>query len=93
MSETNGIHLVRVQAESLHRLRFAQVELDPQGQLVRVTGKNGAGKSSLLRVIREGLGGAGEVLPEAINDESEDGTGSLRLELSNGYTIERRFTE
>lgn len=96
MSETNGrrdVYITRVDVESLHRLRFARVELTPEGQLVRVHGKNASGKSSLLRAIREGLGGAGEVLPEAINDESEDGTGSLRLELSNGYTIQRRFTE
>lgn len=95
MSATNGngIHILSVRAESMHRLRFAEVELDGEGQLVRVTGKNGAGKSSLLRVIREVLGGASEVLPEAVNDDSEDGTGSGRLELSNGYTIERRFTE
>lgn len=88
-----GITVVGVEATNFHRLSFAHVELVPGQGLVRVTGKNGAGKTSLLRSIRAALGGAGEVLPESVNSESEDKTGSVKLTLSNGFTVTRRFTE
>ena len=93
MTTKSGIHIARVWAENFHRLRFAAVEYVPGTGLVRVTGKNGAGKTSLLRAVASALGGAGEVLPAAVNEESEDGTGKVRVELTNGYTITRRFTE
>lgn len=97
MSATNGkkgITVTGVKAERFHRLRLAEVELVPETGLIRLTGKNGAGKTSFLRAIKAALGGAGEVLGEAvINDESEDGTGAVRLTLTNGFTVERRFTE
>lgn len=96
MSTTNGakgITAIGLKVESFHRLRAAEVELIPADGLIRVTGKNGAGKTSLLRSIKAALGGAGEVLREAVvNEGSEDGTGSVRLTLSNGFTVERRFT-
>lgn len=97
MSDTNGtpkgIHAVHVEVEHLHRLRVADVLLQPGGGLVRVTGKNGHGKTSFLRTIREAIGGAGEVSDVPVNDESEDGTGKVTLELTNGFTITRSFTE
>lgn len=87
-----GIHVVGVEASSFHRLTFARVKLVPGAGLVRLTGKNGSGKTSLLRAVRAALGGAAEVLPAAINEESEDGTGFVRVELSNGFTVVRSFT-
>lgn len=91
---SDGITVVGVEVSNFHRLRFARVEYVPGKGLVRVTGKNGSGKTSLLRSLKAALGGAGEVLGEAVvNEDSEDGTGSVRLSLSNGFTVERRFTE
>lgn len=90
---SDGIHVVGLSVENLHRLRFAEVRLLPGGKVVRVTGKNGSGKSSLLHTIREAIGGQGEVLPVAVNGGSEDGRGEVRLELSNGFTVTRRITE
>lgn len=89
----SGITVVGVEATNFHRLTFAQVRLIPGEGLVRVTGKNGAGKTSLLRSIRAALGGASEVLPEPVNAGAEDKTGIVRLTLSNGFTVTRRFTE
>lgn len=92
--KAEGITVIGVEAESFHRLRVAQVKVIPGQGLVRVTGKNGAGKTSLLRAVRAALGGAGEVLSESVvNEGSEDNTGQVRLQLSNGFTITRRFTE
>ena len=89
----DGITVTGVEVSRFHRLTFARVQYVPGQGIVRVTGKNGAGKTSLLRSIRSALGGAGEVLPEPVNSESEDGTGVIRLKLSNGFTVTRRFTE
>lgn len=88
-----GITVTSVEGESFRRLRFARAELVPGKGLVRVTGKNGSGKTTFLRMIREALGGAGEVLPESVHEGSEDGTGEIRLTLSNGFSVRRRYTE
>lgn len=94
MSDATGIHVVGVHVENVHRLRLAQVELQPGGRVIRVTGKNGAGKSSLLRAVRMAFGGAGEVLPEVLNEDAEDGEAALvRIRLSNEFTVTRRATE
>lgn len=92
-TKKEGIYVIGVEAENIQRIRFANVKLLAGGGLVRVTGKNRAGKTSLLRSIRAALGGAGEVLPDAVNDEAEDGKGITRLSLSNGFTITRSITE
>lgn len=87
-----GIHVVGVDVESLHRLRLARVRLKPgEGGLVRVTGKNRAGKTSLLTAIKEAFGGAGEVTAVPIHDGAD--AGFVRIELDNGFTITRRITE
>lgn len=87
------ITVVEVEAKNFHRLEVAEVKVDGERGVVRVTGKNRAGKTSLLRAIRGALGGAGGVLGEAVVKEgAEDGTGEVTLTLSNGYTVRRRFT-
>lgn len=91
--ETKGIHVVGVEVANFHRLKVAEVRIDAGGRFVKVSGANGAGKTSLLRAIRAALGGAGEVLDHALNDEADEPKGEIRVELTNGFTIERRFTE
>jgi len=95
MSSTNGkgVTIVRVDVENFHRLRLAEAGIEKPTGLIRITGNKGQGKSSLLRAVKAALGGAGEVLPRAVNDESEDGSGQVRIELTNGITVTRRFTE
>lgn len=93
---TNGKHGVTVtgvEVENFRRIRLARVELIPGKGLVRITGRNGSGKTSLLDSLKAALGGAGEILPESIHDASEDGTGQIRIRLSNDFTVTRRFTE
>lgn len=92
-TQDKGITVLRATAENFRRLRLAQVEVIPGVGLVKVTGKKAAGKTTVLNMVREAFGGAGEVLPNAVNIESEDGKGHFLIELSNGYSIERRYTE
>lgn len=91
--KNEAIRIIGVEVENFHRIRAAHIELRPEAGLVRVTGKNRAGKTSLLRAVAAALGGQGEVLPASVHLGSEDGTGRVTLRLENGYSVERRFTE
>lgn len=83
--------IVRVLVETFRRLRVAEVELDGSAGLVTVTGKNKAGKSSLLKAIAGALGGQGEVEEGSVQDGA-GGRSLLKVILSNGYTVQRKFT-
>lgn len=87
------IYLVRLEVENYQGLRLAEVTYLPKVGLVRVTGNNAAGKTSLLNALAGALGGATEVHPRVIHDESGDGTGRVEAELSNGWTVHRKHTE
>jgi len=53
---SNGsLHIIRLQAENFKKLRA--VEITPKGNVVTITGRNGAGKSSVLDSIFAALGG------------------------------------
>jgi recombinational DNA repair ATPase RecF len=88
---SDGIHIASVEVQNFHRLSVAEVENVPETGLVRVTGRNASGKTSLLRSIAAALGGAGEMLPDAIR-EGADGA-SVSLTLTTGFTVQRKVTE
>ena len=87
----DGIHVVGIEVENLHRIRVALVKLLPGGGLVRVTGKNRSGKTSLLTTIKEAFGGAGAVTAVPIHAGAD--AGFVKVELSNGFTVTRKITE
>jgi hypothetical protein len=88
----NEIRIVGVEARAFRRLTFARVELDGEAGLVRVTGKNRAGKTSLLRAIAATLGGARHVVEPAMREGAEDDESFTRVLLSNGFSVERRYS-
>ena len=65
------MRILRLAAENI--LRLVAVEISPDGNLVKITGKNGAGKSAVLNTIWLGLGGgeAQRQLPEPIRHGQE----------------------
>lgn len=87
------LHIIRIEASNVRRLTLCDVELDPGGGLIRIVGKNKAGKSSLVGALRSALGGGRETPDDMIHDESEDGTGKVTVTLSNAFRIEKNFTE
>ena len=93
MSMKQGIHIVAMEIRNMYRIRFARVKVIPGVGFVRVTGDNEEGKTSLLHAVMAGFGGAGEVLPAALNDEAGGEPGYVKLELSNDFTIRRDITE
>lgn len=80
--------VVRLQAENLKRL--VAVDITPDGAIVQITGKNGAGKSSVLDSIWYALGGERAIPGEPVRK----GEKKARVMLDLGdLIVERRFTE
>lgn len=81
--------IVRLQAENIKRLKA--VEITPDGNIVRITGRNGQGKSSVLDAIAYALGGQALVPSKPIREGEKKARAVVTLD--NGLTVERRFTE
>ena len=76
--------IVRLEAENVKRL--VAVEIAPDGSLVVIGGKNGAGKSSTLDSIAMALGGKDLVPEKPLRDGAEKG----HVEVDLGDLIVRR---
>ena len=88
------ITIVGVEIRNFRKITLAHVKLDDKSAgLVKVTGKNKAGKTTLLNAIKAALGGA-RAIDEGgtISDEPTDDQSFVQVLLSNGFTITRRFT-
>ncbi len=60
-----------VQLKGSNFMRLEAIELTPEGDVVEITGANEAGKSSLLKLIQWGIGGAADA-PDVIIREGAD---------------------
>lgn len=69
--------IVRLEAENFKRLKA--VEIAPGGNIVEITGKNGAGKTSVLDAIWAALGGKDAAPPVPIRKGEEEARISLDL--------------
>ena len=79
--------IVKLQASNFKRL--VAVEITPDGNLVTITGKNGAGKSSCLDAIAAALGGS-KAQPDKPIREGE-GLAKVVVETEE-YTVTRKYT-
>jgi DNA repair exonuclease SbcCD ATPase subunit len=80
--------IVALTAENIKKLRA--VEIKPNGEIVTIAGKNGAGKSSVLDSIWWALAGTSHIQAQPIRK----GENKARIRLDLGELIvERRFTE
>lgn len=80
--------IINLQAENIKRI--TAVEITPDGNMVQITGKNGAGKSSVLDSIWYALAG-GDVIP---GQPIRTGENKAHIRLDMGELIvERRFTD
>lgn len=83
----NALRIVKLSASNVKRLRAVAIE--PNGNLVVVSGQNGQGKSSVLDSIWYALGGASSHPAEPIHR----GEKSAKIELDLGeIVVTRRFT-
>jgi recombinational DNA repair ATPase RecF len=79
--------IVSLVAENIKRLRAVRV--DPKSRVVRIGGRNGQGKTSLLDCIAMALGGAGAAPSKPIRDGAA--RGQIVLE-TNDLIVTRKFT-
>lgn len=78
--------VIRLEAENLKRL--VAVEVSPEGSLIEITGRNGAGKSSLLDAIFYALAGTSDIPATPIRK----GQQSARIHLDLGtLKVTRKF--
>ncbi len=82
------MRIVQLKANNFKRL--VAVEITPDGDLVLLSGKNDAGKSSVLDAIWAALGGKAACPDKPIREGAEKS--DVRLELDNGLVVERTFT-
>lgn len=80
--------IVRLTAENIKKLKA--VEITPSGDVVTISGKNGAGKTSVLDSIWWALAGTANIQAQPIRS----GETKARIKLDLGeLLVERRFTE
>lgn len=81
------MRVVQLQADNFKRLKAVQI--DPEGNIVTVGGKNGSGKTSVLDAIYVALVGRGANPPRPVRAGEEKAT--IRLDLGE-FVITRTFT-
>jgi DNA repair exonuclease SbcCD ATPase subunit len=79
--------IVKLTAENIKKL--VAVEITPTGELVEITGRNGAGKSSVLDAIWWAVAGTKSI--QAVPIRSGADKARIRLDLGE-LIVERRFT-
>lgn len=79
--------IIQLQAENIKAL--TAVEINPDGNMVVISGENGAGKSSVLDSIYWALGGVKNIQDKPIRDGEE--SARIRLDLGE-IIVTRKFT-
>lgn len=80
--------IIRLEAENVKRLHF--VEITPDGNVIELTGRNGAGKTSVLDSIQWALEGARHIQSQPIRQGANEAR--IRLDLGD-VIVTRRFTK
>ncbi len=81
------MRIVKLTAENFKRL--VAVEIEPDGSTIVITGKNGAGKSSVLDTITAAFCGKKAIPPKPIRDGQDHAEITLETE---DFIIKRTFT-
>jgi DNA repair exonuclease SbcCD ATPase subunit len=85
----NGLRITQFTAENFKRLKVVEITPDKDNNLVVISGRNEAGKSSILDAIYATLGGK-DAVPE---DAVRHGAKSARTKLNLGdMVVERKFS-
>jgi DNA repair exonuclease SbcCD ATPase subunit len=82
------VRIIRFQAENIKKLHTVQI--DPQGNLVKLSGANGSGKTSILDAIEYALRGTANVPSKVITTGKKSGT--VQIDLGE-VVVTRKFSE
>lgn len=81
------MRIVKLIAENIKKLKA--VEISPDGDVVKITGRNAQGKTSVLDAILYALAGTKSIPAKPVRDGEDKG----RIEIDLGdIVVERRFT-
>jgi len=80
--------IIKLRAENVKKL--IAVEITPSGNVVKISGKNGSGKTSILDSIWYALGGTSSVPDKPIREGQK--SAEIELELDE-FIVKRRFTQ
>lgn len=81
--------IISLKSNNIKRIRAVEMVMDPNKNLVLVTGKNGQGKTSILDSIWYALGGKKNIPGQPIRKGEEKGEIEVNLD---GFKIIRTFT-
>lgn len=84
---SDGLRVIRLQSNNV--MRLVAVDITPEGHLVMIGGKNGAGKSSVLNSMAMAIGGAAFVPAEPIRTGETEA--SVVLDLGD-LIVTRKFS-
>lgn len=76
------MHISRVQVENFKRLRGVDIEVD--GNVVTIGGKNAQGKSSLIDAIWNAIGGKQKAVTEPIRQGERQASATITLQEDHG---------
>jgi energy-coupling factor transporter ATP-binding protein EcfA2 len=82
------MNIISLEAENI--LRLSAIRIQANGQNVTLTGKNGSGKTSVLRCIEMALGGKDLVSEKPVKEGAEKG--KIVLDLGT-FVVTRTFTK
>ena len=87
---TEAYKIVNLHAENIKKLKAVDITPDPENNMVTITGKNGAGKTSVLDSILWAIGGKNAIQDKPIR--TGETKGLITLDLGD-LKIKRSFTE
>src|SRR5688572_21321759 len=81
------MRVVRLQAENF--MRLVAIDITPEGHVVRIGGKNGAGKTAAMNSIAVALGGMALAPEEPLREGEAEGF--VRVDIGE-YLVTRKFS-
>src|SRR4051812_14835340 len=88
MKRKDGLRIYKFQCENVKKLQVVQI--DPKGNIVILSGKNGSGKTSVLDAIEYLLRGTTNVPSKVIRNGKRHAT--IQGDIGD-FIITRKFTE
>ena len=82
--------IIELKSSNIKKIKAVEMKLDENQNLILITGKNGAGKTSILDSIWMALGGKKAVQDKPIREGEEKGEIEINVD---GYIVKRTFTE
>ncbi len=80
--------VIKLVANNIKKLKA--IEITPKGDVIRITGKNGQGKTNVLEAIWYALAGSKDIPTEPIRQGETEG--DIKLDLGE-YIVTRKFTK